>query len=74
MSRFHITFVDGQSVEYGGVSQLSYVSLYDKKNVTVSAKLEEHPVPIGYPFWLKTDKGIVGISGEGIRSIEVTAG
>lgn len=74
MARFRISFTDGQSAEYCGVSQLTYVSIYEKKNVTVSANLHEHPVPIGSPFWLKTDKGIVGVSGEGIRLIEVAAG
>lgn len=72
MACFRISFVDGQSVEYHGVSQLTYVSIYEKKNITVSTQLEEHPVPIGSPFWLRTADGIVGISGEGVRLIEVT--
>ncbi len=74
MACFRICFADGQSVEYPSVTELIYVSAYDGKNVTVSAGLEEHPVPIGKPFWLRTTGGIVGVSGDGIRLIEVTAG
>ena len=39
MARVRISFVDGQTIEYQGISQLSYVSICDKKNVTVSANL-----------------------------------
>ena len=73
MARFKIAFADGLSVEYHGVTEIRYVSIYDKKNITVSANLHEHPVPVGIPFWLRTAEGIVGVNGEGIQLIEVSA-
>ena len=73
MAHFRIVFADGQTTEYPDVSQLTYVSAHAKGSVTVSENLEEHCVPVGYPLWLRTSNGIVGVNGEGIRLIEVTA-
>ena len=73
MAHFRIVFADGQTVEYPGVSKLTYVSAHAKSSVTISENIEEYCVPIGYPMWLHTSNGIVGINGEGIRLIEVTA-
>lgn len=73
MAHFRIFYADDRTVEYCNVSQLTYVSIYDKKNVTVSEKIEEHPVPIGSPFWLRIPQGTVGFNSDGILRIEVTA-
>ena len=72
MSQFRITYADGEPIEVSHVSRLTYVS-NERKSIVIEDGLDDYPVPIGRSFWLKTDKGIVGINGEGIRSIVVTA-
>ncbi len=73
MAHFRIVYADDRTVEYRNVSQLTYVSVHDRKNVTVSEKIEEYPVPIGSPFWLRIPQGTVAFNSDGILRIEVTA-
>lgn len=73
MACFKIFYADGQSVEYGGVTELTYVGNHGMVNVSGSEELKKHPVPIGLPFWLRTADGVIGVNGDGVRLIKVTA-
>lgn len=73
VARFKIFYADGQSAEYGSVTELTYVGDHGMVVASGSEELKKHPVPIGLPFWLRTADGVIGINGDGVRIIEVIA-
>lgn len=70
MVNFRIMYADGKTLIFHNVSSVSYIS-YEKKEVVVDTDLEKFKYPIGKPIWLSREDGIVCISGDDVRAIEV---
>lgn len=72
MFKFVITYEDEKQLEYQHITSVSYASASSRVDVAEDTMLT-HVLPIGKALWLRAEGHNYCVSGNGMRTIEISA-